>query len=197
MATELPDLIETEDQLDAILTKPDSVVLESVRELESPLVVVGAGGKMGPTLAVLAKRAADAIGKDLQVIAASRFRNPAAHEWLERQGIETRCTDLLSRDDVAKLPDTSNLLYLVGMKFGTSVDPVPTWVTNTIAPMHVSERYRGCKVVALSTGNVYPNVPIATGGCSEDQALTPLGEYANAAVARTVVSALFPHGFTG
>ena len=190
MANEVPDLIETEDQLDAILTEPDPGVLESVRELESPLVLVGAGGKMGPTLAVLAKRAAEALGKDLQVIAASRFQNPAARAWLEEQGVETRCTDLLCRDEVAKLPDTSNLLYLVGMKFGTSADPVPTWVTNTIAPMHLSERYRECKIVALSTGNVYPNVPIATGGCREDHALTPMGEYANAAIAR---ERLFQH----
>lgn len=185
-APDLPaaDVIETEEQLDAILTQPDAGVLESIRKLESPLVIVGAGGKMGPTLAVLAKRAAEAIGKELRVIAASRFRNQAARDWLESRQVETLAADLLCRNDVDQLPDTSNLLYLVGMKFGTSVDPVPTWVTNTIAPLHVSQRYRNCKIVALSTGNVYPNVNFATGGCREDHCLTPLGEYANAAIAR-------------
>lgn len=184
MANDLPDLIDSEEQLDTILTQPDENVLESVRRLESPLVLLGAGGKMGPTLAVLAKRASEAIGKKIRVIAASRFRNADARSWLEQRGVETLSVDLLNRADVSKLPDTSNLLYLVGMKFGTSIDPVPTWVTNTIAPMHVSERYRNCKVVALSTGNVYPNVSVSTGGCREDHPLTPVGEYANAAIAR-------------
>jgi len=184
MANAVPDLIETEDQLDAILTQPDTSVLESIRNLESPLVVLVAGGKMGPTVAVLARRAAEAIGKDLRVIAASRFRNRAARDWLESRQVETIAADLLCREDVSRLPDTSNVLYLVGMKFGTSVDPGPTWVTNTIAPMHVSQRYRGCKIVALSTGNVYPNVSVSTGGCREDHCLTPIGEYANAAIAR-------------
>lgn len=184
MANDLPDLVESEDQLDSILSHPDEAVRESVRGLESPLVLLGAGGKMGPTLAVLAKRASEAIGKPLRVIAASRFRNADARNWLEQRGVETLSVDLLDRADVGRLPDTSNLLYLVGMKFGTSVDPVPTWVTNTIAPMHVSERYRRCKIVALSTGNVYPNVAYSTGGCREDHPLTPIGEYANAAIAR-------------
>lgn len=184
MANELPDAIESEEQLDTILTQPDEAILESVRGLESPLVLLGAGGKMGPTLAVLAKRASEATGKPLRVIAASRFRNADARNWLEQRGVETLSVDLLNRADVDRLPDTRNLLYLVGMKFGTSVDPVPTWVTNTIAPMHVSERYRQCRIVALSTGNVYPNVSVSTGGCREDHALTPGGEYANAAIAR-------------
>ena len=179
-----PNLIETEEQLDAILTQPSPSVLDAVQQLESPLVIVGAGGKMGPTLAVLAKRAAEATGKKLRVIAASRFRNQAAREWLESRHVETLAADLLCRNDVDQLPDTSNVLYLVGMKFGTSVDPVPTWATNTIAPLHVSQRYRNCKIVALSTGNVYPNVNVAAGGCREDHCLTPLGEYANAAIAR-------------
>lgn len=184
MAIDLPDAIESEEQLDTILTQPDEAILESVRGLESPLVLLGAGGKMGPTLAVLAKRASEATGKPLRVIAASRFRNADARNWLEQRGVETLSVDLLNRADVDRLPDTRNLLYLVGMKFGTSVDPVPTWVTNTIAPMHISERYHHCRIVALSTGNVYPNVSVSTGGCREDHALTPIGEYANAAIAR-------------
>lgn len=196
MANDTPNLIESEEQLDAILTHPDEAVRESIRGLESPLVLLGAGGKMGPTLAVLAKRASEAIGKSLQVIAASRFRNADARNWLEQRGVETLSVDLLNRADVERLPDTRNLLYLVGMKFGTSVDPVPTWVTNTIAPMHVSERYRHCKVVALSTGNVYPNVAYSTGGCREDHALTPIGEYANAAIARERLFRYYSRGDT-
>ncbi len=180
----LPENLETEQQLDDLLTTPSAASVAFAATLDGPLVILGAGGKMGPTLAVLARRAIEQAGSRARVIAASRFRNEAARRWLHEQGVETQQVDMLDAGQFAQLPDAPNVLYLVGMKFGTTVDPVPTWATNTIAPVHVCERYAGSRIVALSTGNVYPLSPIDGGGSVETDPLTPLGEYANAAVAR-------------
>ena len=119
-------------------------------------MILGAGGKMGPTLAVLAKRAAEAAKCDLEVIAASRYRNQATRDWLELRRVKTLVCDVFNREQVASVPDSTNAVYLVGMTFGTTTDPVPTWVTNTLGPIIASERFAGSKVVARSTGNVYP-----------------------------------------
>jgi nucleoside-diphosphate-sugar epimerase len=177
-------LIETEEQLDDMLTRPGARLIEFVKGLEGPLLVLGAGGKMGPTLAVLARRAAQVAGCPLRVIAASRFTDANARTWLESRGVETISCDLFDRDAVARLPEAYNVIYLVGLKFGTSQNPALTWAANTLIPTTVAERFRSSRIVALSTGNVYPLVPTAKGGATESHPLTPLGEYANAAVAR-------------
>lgn len=173
-----------EPQLDELLTRPRPVLIEALRAIPGPLVVLGAGGKMGPTLCVLARRAAEEGGRPLEVVAVSRFSDKAARRWLEQRGVRTVSADLLDREAVGRLPDASHLVYLVGLKFGTAKAPQLTWAINTLAPAHAAERYRGAPTVALSTGNVYPLVPVAGGGAREDHPLTPLGEYANAAVAR-------------
>ncbi|MBL9129283.1 MAG: NAD(P)-dependent oxidoreductase [Verrucomicrobiales bacterium] len=181
-----PATVRTETELDDLLTTPSSRLVASIREYASPLVILGAGGKMGPSLAVLARRAADAAGHPLDVVAVSRFSNPAAREWLERRGVRTVSCDLLNGEaaDLRALPDASNLVYLVGLKFGTSKDPATTWASNTLVPARVCERYAGSRMVALSTGNVYPTSEPRRGGSVESDALTPVGEYANAAVGR-------------
>ena len=176
--------IENEKSLDEMLTRPRPVLVEDIRELRSPLVLLGAGGKMGPSLAVLAKRAAEAAGHDLEVIAVSRFSNPEKVRWLRERRVETVSVDLLSPASVEDLPEAGDVLYLVGLKFGTESNPSLTWAVNTVAPMHALERYAGHRVVALSTGNVYPMSPARGTGSQEGDSLTPLGEYANAAVAR-------------
>ena len=180
----LPDRIETEEELNDVLCRPTPQLISDIRSLESPLVILGAGGKMGPTLAVLAKRAAAAAGHPLRVVAASRFGDPTAREWLEAREVETVAANVFDRPQLESLPDSSNVVYLVGMKFGTANDPVPTWATNTVGPVLAGERYGGSKIVALSTGNVYALSPVASGGSGESDPLTPIGEYANAAVAR-------------
>ena len=139
---------------------------------------------MGPTLAVLVRRAAEAAGHPLEVIAVSRFSNKNARQWLEQRGVGTIEADLLDREAVQKLPDSTNVIYLVGLKFGTAQNPSLTWAVNTLAPANVAERYASARIVALSTGNVYPLVPVTSRGAVETDPLTPLGEYANAAVAR-------------
>ena len=179
-----PGLIETEDQLDEFLTRPSAALVEFIRTLSSPLLVLGAGGKMGPTLAVLARRAAEAARHPLDIIAVSRFSDAQSRHWLEARGVKTIPCDLLDAQAVARLPDAQHLIYLVGLKFGTAQNPAATWAINTIVPARVAERYPRARIVALSTGNVYPQGAVARGGSIESDPLTPLGEYANAAVAR-------------
>jgi nucleoside-diphosphate-sugar epimerase len=175
-----PDVIETEAQLDDLLTQPSERLAQFAATIEGPLLVLGAGGKMGPSLAALAKRANPA----LEVIAVSRFNNPNARAWLDDRGIKTIPCDLLDESAVKSLPDGPNVIHMVGQKFGTSSDPAPTWAMNTIVPARVAERFHGARIVALSTGNVYPNTPVEFGGALESAALTPLGEYPNSAVGR-------------
>jgi nucleoside-diphosphate-sugar epimerase len=179
-----PDVIENETQLNDLLTRPGPQLVEFIRQVRSPLLILGAGGKMGPTLAVLAHRAAVAAGHKLRVVAVSRFRNAGAREWLELHGVEVISCDLFDREALAVLPEAADILYLVGVKFGTSQNPSLTWAANTIIPTNVAERFPKARIVALSTGNVYPMVPMASGGATETDPLTPPGEYANAAVAR-------------
>jgi hypothetical protein len=179
-----PETLRNEAELDDFLTRPRQELLDFIRGVSSPLVVLGAGGKMGPTLAVLAKRAADAAGHPLRVIAVSRFSDAAARTWLESRGVTTLQADLLDRAAVMSLPAARDIIHLVGIKFGTSQNPALTWVVNTMVPALVCERFAGSRIVALSTGNVYPMVPVSSGGATEEHPLTPIGEYANAAVAR-------------
>ena len=179
-----PAAFRTETELDEFLTRPRPLLVEFIRQVRGPLVVLGAGGKMGPTLAVLAKRAAEEAGVPLAVLAVSRFSTPAARSWLEARGVKTLSSDLLDRRCLAELPEAASVLYLVGLKFGTSQNPALTWAVNTLVPSHVAERYPRSRIVALSTGNVYPLVPADSGGAGEDHPLTPLGEYGNGAIAR-------------
>jgi hypothetical protein len=176
--------VKTEAELDEALTRPRPALVEFIRTIRSPLVILGAGGKMGPTLAVLAKRAASEAKHPLHVVAVSRFSDPGAKAALESAGIEACEADLLKRDSYTRLPNADNVIYLVGLKFGTAQNPSLTWAVNTLVPAYTVERYSGARIVALSTGNVYPLVPVKSGGATEEHPLTPVGEYANAAVAR-------------
>jgi nucleoside-diphosphate-sugar epimerase len=176
--------IASEEALIERLTRPSSALIAAIDQLKSPLVVLGAGGKMGPTLCLLAQRAAQAAQHELEIVAVSRFSDPQVRRELERRGIQTCRADLLDRSALANLPDSQNVISLLGLKFGTSQNPALTWAVNTLATANVVERYARSRIAALSTGNVYPLVPVATGGAMEDHPLTPLGEYANAAVAR-------------
>lgn len=172
------------EELDEIQTRPSAELESMIGSLSSPLVVLGAGGKMGPSLCVLAKRAAESAGHALEVVAVSRFSDADRRRWLEDRKVRTVACDLLERGALDGLPDSANVAFLVGLKFGTQQRPSRTWAVNTLVPAHAAERYTDARIVALSTGNVYPLVPVDGGGSVESDALTPLGEYANAAVAR-------------
>ena len=180
----LPEKIETEEVLDELLTRPRAELIQSIKSVQSPLVILGAGGKMGPTLAVLARRAAESAGHKLEVIAVSRFSNPSGRRWLEERGVRTLGCDLYEADATRQLPQAQDVIFLVGHKFGTTQSPATTWAANTLVPAHVAGRYAQARIVALSTGNVYPLSPAARGGSVESDSLTPLGEYANATVGR-------------
>jgi len=180
----MTDLIQSEAELEEVLTRPSPELVEFFRTLTGRLLILGAGGKMGPTLAVLARRAADAAGCPVNVAAVSRFSQPETRQWLEARGVDTLCCDLLDGTAVRHLPEAEHVIYLVGVKFGTTQNPAATWAVNTLVPARVCERFPECRVVALSTGNVYPLSGVNQGGSKETDALTPLGEYANAAVGR-------------
>jgi nucleoside-diphosphate-sugar epimerase len=179
-----PVNMNSEAELDEWLTRPRPVLVGAIRGLSSPLVILGGGGKMGPSLAVLARRAAVEAGHPLEVIVVSRFRDVGVRGWLEGRGVHTLAADLLDPQAYGGLPDAGNVAYLVGLKFGTSRDPASTWVANTLIPARVSERYAKARITALSTGNVYPFSSVEGSGAVETDPLTPVGEYANAAVAR-------------
>jgi dTDP-4-dehydrorhamnose reductase len=184
VASVLPETIETEEALDELLTRPRAELVQFIRSVRSPLLILGAGGKMGPTLAVLARRAAETAGHKLDVIAISRFSDPKARRWLEERGVQTLSCDLYDAEAVRQLPSAEHAIFLVGQKFGTTQSPAGTWAANTIVPARVAERYSRTRIVALSTGNVYPISLVARGGSVESDPLTPLGEYANATVGR-------------
>jgi nucleoside-diphosphate-sugar epimerase len=176
--------IETEDQLEDTLTCPSAKLVQFIKSISSPLLLLGAGGKMGPTLAVLARRAAEQANHPLEVIAVSRFSDAQARAWLEERGVRTMSRDLFNARNLEKLPDATCVIYLVGLKFGTAKNPAATWAANTIIPTRVAERFPQSRIVALSTGNVYSLSEVKRGGSVETDPLTPIGEYANAAVAR-------------
>jgi nucleoside-diphosphate-sugar epimerase len=184
MSSPSPEDIETEEQLDELLTRPSRRLSEFIQQVSSPLVILGAGGKMGPTLAVLAKRAAELARHSLDVVAVSRFSDARARRWLEDRQVKTQSYDLLDHNALERLPESENVIHLVGLKFGTAQNPAATWAVNTVVPTRVAERYPDARIVALSTANVYPLGDAARGGSLETDPLTPLGEYANAAVAR-------------
>jgi hypothetical protein len=188
--TDFPESVQTEPEVEDLLTRP-GVLVDSIATITSPLIILGAGGKMGPTLAVMARRAAIAAGHDLKIVAVSRFGDTLSRQWLEKQGVTTIPSDLLDARALRELPDTANIIYLVGQKFGTTNNPAATWAMNTVPPARVAERYPRARIVALSTGNVYPLSEAGRGGSLETDPLTPLGEYPNAAVGRERVFEYF------
>lgn len=146
---------------------------------------------MGPSLARLARCASDAAGTQRRVIAVSRFSSPQSREELEDVGVETISCDLLDRDEVARLPDCENVLFLAGRKFGSSDRSDITWAMNTVVPANAAYRHRDSRIVAFSTGNVYPFVTADSGGALETTELQPRGEYAQSCLARERVFEFF------
>jgi nucleoside-diphosphate-sugar epimerase len=190
-AGEWPDKIESIAELEEVLTRPSPRLIEVIRTVQSPLLLLGGSGKMGPTLAVLARRAALAADHPLEVIVASRFSDKASMDFLQRQEIRAIPCDFLEQEGIRELPAASNVIYMVGLKFGTAEDPSLTWAVNTLAPANVAEHFASSRIVALSTGNVYPLASVAGGGSQEGDPLTPAGEYPNAAVARERIFEFF------
>lgn len=165
------------EQLEEYLSRPSEQAIEAVGEMDGDLILLGIGGKMGPTLGRMAIRAVQAAGRSHRVIGVSRFSDPAIRSRLDAWGIETIPCDLLDEAAVARLPDAPNVIYMTGMKFGASQNPSLTWAMNCYAPMLVCRRFRDSRIVAFSSGNVYPMVTPESGGSKETDPVDPVGEY--------------------
>src|SRR5919201_548712 len=183
-APPLPPPPPSEAELDDLLSTPTPGVLDTLGRVPGDVVVLGAAGKMGPTLARMLRRAIDALGRRDRVIAVSRFSSAGAEHQFRAAGVETARCDLIDRAAVAALPDAPNVIFMAGQKFGTSDAPATTWAMNTVVPAIAAERYARSRIVAFSTGNVYPLTPATSAGAREDDALGPVGEYANSCVGR-------------
>lgn len=176
---------ETEAALEERLAIPSAGLTADLAELDGDLVVLGAGGKMGPSLCHLARRALDAAGRtNLEVIAVSRWSDSDVEKRLRDRGIETHKHDLSPYGDTSGLPDAGNVVFMVGAKFGSADQPARTWATNALVPAAVAERYADARIAAFSTGNVYPLVPVDSGGCTEADPPDPVGEYAMSCLGR-------------
>ena len=177
-------LIRSESELDDVLSAPGQGDVEAMRRLAGDIMILGAGGKMGPSLACLARRASDAAGRVRRVIAASRFSSSEIMDGLERRGVEIRQCDLTDVTSVERLPSCENVLFLAGRKFGSTDRPDYTWAINTLVPALVAGRFCDSRIVAFSTGNVYPFVAPASQGSKEEDAPAPAGEYAQSCLGR-------------
>lgn len=175
-----PDTIDTLEELEEVLTRPDEVLVAAMKRLEGDLLILGAGGKIGPTLAKMAKRAVDAAEVSKCIFAVATKPLPQ----LEQEGIETIACNLLDPDAVACLPHVENVLFLVGRKFGSTGSEPLTWAVNVVAPYHVARSFSNSRIVVFSTGCVYPVMEGATGGATEQTRPAPVGEYAMSCLGR-------------
>ncbi len=183
-ATLYPDIIESEEQLEDALTIPGPELVASMARLEGDILILGVAGKMGPTLARLARRAIDAADTKAKVIGVARFSQAEVRDQLEAVGVQTVPADLLDEDALTALPDAPNVIYMAGRKFGSTGREDLTWAMNTYLPGRVAARYRTSRIVALSTGNVYPFSPVDSGGPTEEHPTEPVGEYAQSCLGR-------------
>ncbi|MEX2152974.1 MAG: hypothetical protein WD825_06505 [Gemmatimonadaceae bacterium] len=176
----------SEAELDDGLAEPRDATIEALRRAPGDIVILGAGGKMGPTLSRMAARAAARAdgSKRRRVIAVSRFTSSGVIRTLEQHGVETIQADLLDQDAVMRLPDAPNVIFMAGQKFGTSNAPSRTWMMNVVVPAYCATRYAKSRIVAFSTGNVYPLRGVLGGGASERTKPQPLGEYAASCLGR-------------
>jgi nucleoside-diphosphate-sugar epimerase len=170
----------SEAELEDALSRPSPSLAATLKNVPGDIVVLGAGGKMGPSLARMAKRADPAR----RVIAVSRWSDAAAAAALEAHGVDVARADLLDQRALAALPDAANVVFMAGQKFGTAADPSLTWAMNAAVPAFVAERYAGARTVVFSTGNVYALTPVTSRGARETDALAPVGEYAWSCLAR-------------
>lgn len=171
-----------EQELEARLSEPDAATIDALTSLSGDVLVLGAGGKMGPSLARMARRAITDTSR--RVIAVSRFSDAAAADALRADGVEIVRADLSDPHAVRALPRADNVIWMAGQKFGTTGDPVGTWTQNVVTSVYTAEHVAGARVVCFSTGNVYGPTPIARGGSREGDALVPDGEYAASCVGR-------------
>ncbi len=175
----------SEADLEAALATPSAALVDDFRRGSGDLVILGAGGKMGPTLAMLARRALDEAGRTGDTVyAVSRFGDAEVRARLEAANVVVVPFDLIAEDDFSSLPDADNVIFMVGAKFGAATNASWAWEVNAALPDRVARRYRDSSIAVMSTGNVYPFVSPATGGADESVAPAPIGEYAQSCLGR-------------
>jgi nucleoside-diphosphate-sugar epimerase len=176
--------IASEAQLEDVLSRPCEADVRAMASLEGDLLILGVAGKMGPSLARRARHACEAAGAGKRIIGVARFSNPAVAEQLRAAGVETITADLLAPGALEALPDAPNVIYMAARKFGSTGDESLTWAMNTFLPGLVARRFAGSRIVAFSSGNVYPFTAPASGGPTEQSLPGPVGEYAQSVLGR-------------
>lgn len=174
----------TEERLNSLLTAPSEALADDMKKIKGDIIVLGAGGKMGPALTLLAKKAADMAGIKKEIIAVSRFTDPGAAELLDSHGVRRISCDLLEQSQLDALPEAENVIFMAAKKFGTDGNESITWSINATLPAMTAQKYKSSRIVAFSSGNIYPMVRPQSGGCDESVTPSPVGEYAMSFLAR-------------
>jgi nucleoside-diphosphate-sugar epimerase len=182
--SKFPEKIANEGQLEELISKPSAEVIEMFSRLEGDIMFLGIGGKIGPSLGRMAKRACEEAGVNKKIIGVSLFESEEQQKNIEALGIETIHGDLLDTEFIKSLPQVKNVYFLAGMKFGSEDNLSLTWAVNSYMPALVVEHFKDSRIVAFSTGCVYPLVPIKSGGSLETDMPTPVGEYAQSCLGR-------------
>lgn len=163
---------------------PSAALIEDIAKIEGDILILGAGGKIGPSIARLAKQAIEKAGTKTRVIGVSRFSEEGLEKELNSQGIETIVANILDDAQLQALPEVKNVLYLAGTKFGTANNEPYTWAMNAYLPGRVAEKFKNSNIVVYSTGNVYPFTTVASGGVTEEIKPGPVGEYGQSCLGR-------------
>src|SRR5262245_48164619 len=187
------ETIQSVEQLDDLLSEPPDSLVHVFSRLPGDIIVLGVAGKMGPTLARMARRASDLAQTRRRVIGVARFSDPHLEPWLQGHGVETLQCDLLDARAVARLPDAPLVIYMAGRKFGSTGQESLTWAMNAAAPVPVRERYAGGRIAMFSTGNVYGLTSMSGGGSREMDRPSPVGEYAMSCLARERIFEHYSH----
>jgi nucleoside-diphosphate-sugar epimerase len=174
----------TKEEILGYYLVPSQRLIDDIQRIEGDILILGAGGKMGPSMARLAVEAVRRSGTDKRVIAVSRFSDEKLVKDLQAAGVEIIKADLLNESELQGLPDVPNVIYLAGYKFGTTGNEPYTWIMNTYLPAKVAEKYSNSRIVVFSSGNIYPLSPVTNGGSSEDTTTSPVGEYAQSCLGR-------------
>ncbi|ANW65925.1 epimerase [Mycobacterium sp. djl-10] len=172
------------DEIERELTTPSPALIEEIATLDGDITVLGVGGKVGPSVAIMAQRAVEAAGVDKKVFGVARFSDPAAKASLERAGVTAVTADLTDDLELDAIPDAANVIYMAGNKFGTVGNEHFTWMMNSYLPGRVAQRFRASRIVVFSTLVTYPLADVATGGSRESDPPGPIGEYAASCVGR-------------
>ncbi len=186
-----PEFFTAEEELEEAISRPTPELVQMMKSIKGDFIFLGVAGKMGVSMAKMAKRACAKAGVDKRIMGVSRFSDLKQVDYLEKNGIETFKGDLLDTHFLNSLPEAENVIYLAGMKFGTDGKESFTWAMNSFLPGLVAERFKHSKIVAFSTGCVYPFADIATNGSTEKETPLPVGEYAQSCLGR---ERLFEYG---